>query len=598
MTEKRNLALFLILILVLTIGTLIIVRYSKNPILTPLHRLNVSINALQTPKIFSSSIYGINNKSIQKLIIKTRLRFITQIKLEIQGVIFIENSDTYSFSFLAKKSAFLIIDNNAIKKDIGIYLCEGVHKIKIEFYPSRTGSHLDLLWKNNKNKKWQKVPADILFSSRAYAHSFNELKKLQNNAKRKKKLQKIGYMMVIPSSIFLVSLLIFFFKTKFSHTLYVKKDTENVKQILKKTKQSSLKRIVEIDITKGFAGLLMIIAHIDGNHVFHFGTFGAALFFLCSGMNTILFMEKNKSMKNKYFYHILFVIILFVGGYTQLVIQIGRLSPLIPGFLQFSALSILLVFLLFKLIKKTIYIGYLFPIPFILHLCFQYNYLHFLNINSIWRGFFIGSGAFSLFPWSGYFLYGIFLLELWKKKNRLFIALIITAMLSILFIFILKIPIIKFHMSLSYIFLSLFALTFIFSFVKFIKPIIKIKFFKILKDLIALTGRNSLMLVYVHYLAIFFLKPTYVSIQPMINLIFQSIIAFILTALFLTIYEQIKNNYTLFIPSLITIIIISILRYFNLFHQTSNLRIADMLIGILFAFLYVQFRGILRKFWI
>ena len=367
--------------------------------------------------------------------------------------------------------------------------------------------------------------------------------------------------------------------------------------------QSPSRRIVEIDITKGTAGFLMIMAHIAGKGMLPFGTFGAVLFFFCSGMNTVLFMGKFKGLKGANFYHIFFVLLLFFGGYTQIKIAHPSKTAFIPEFLQFSALAVLLVFLLAKLFKNPLHIGYLFPLPFLFHTCFQAGLFPFLHTNAAWRYFLLGPGGFSLFPWAGYFLYGILLLHIKDKKNSPLVVILSTGSLAAVFIFLLKMPIEKFSMSLSYIFLSLFTVSCLFFFFKFTWSRVRGKtgFLQAIQSYTAVVGRNSLMFVYLHYFASHYLRINTVSIPlpPTAELLLHTFVYFAITLFFLVVYEKIKGHHDLVIPTVTAGVSIALLRYSGSFGPKMDLRLVDILIGVIFAFIYVQlrelFRNLLRK---
>lgn len=360
------------------------------------------------------------------------------------------------------------------------------------------------------------------------------------------------------------------------------------------------KRIVEIDITKSMAGFLMIMAHIAGKGMLPFGTFGAVLFFFCSGMNTILFMGKIKGMRGADFYHMLFVVLLFFGGYTQIKIAHPLKTTFIPEFLQFSALAVLFTFLLAKLFKNPLHTGYLFPLPFVLYLCFQAGYLPFFESDAAWRFFLFGPGGFALFPWAGYFLYGVLLLHLRDKKHIPAAAMLCTGLLAFITIFLLRIPIDKFHMSLSYIFLALFVVTCLFFFFKFawFRGRAKAGFLKTMQIHAASVGRNSLMFVYVHYFVLRYLRigDLFHPLPLPVVLVLQSVVYFLMTLFFLEVYEKIKGHHDLFVPAVLVTVFIALLRYSGSLASKVDLRMVDLLLGVLFAFLYVQLREILRIF--
>ncbi len=172
-------------------------------------------------------------------------------------------------------------------------------------------------------------------------------------------------------------------------------------------------RIQEIDIAKGLACLLMIAAHIMPRKVLPFGTFAAPLFFACSGMNTILLIEKTKGNRCYDLFHLVFPLLLFFGGSTQVVIVHGGRLRVIPEFLQCIALSLLLIFALSKSFKDPRRCGMLFPVPFLIK--GLQSWLLPGSFSGLSLEFIIG-GNFSMFPWLGFFLFGIFLLGLQRSS--------------------------------------------------------------------------------------------------------------------------------------------------------------------------------------
>lgn len=562
----------------------------------PLHRLSIFLTVKEKTDIYQASTYGLTNRRIKEVIGRIRKKSLIPARLTIKGMLLIEKPEVYTFYLSPRQAANLYIDNRLIpgnsilkrkeNKSNEMYLGQGLHAFTIEFFPAGPRFFFNFLWKPGKNKDWETVPAEILFSLDARHSSFALLKKLCTKAQIARKLRTAGYMLTGLSIIFLLFFWGFRYRQKFS-PLWEGKET-----------QSTSRRIVEIDITKGMAGFLMIMAHIAGRGLLPFGSFGAALFFFCSGMNTILFINKVKGKRGVNFYHILFVILLFFGGYTQIKIAHPLKTSFIPEFLQFSALAILFVFLMAKLFKNPLFTGYLFPLPFLLHLCYQAGYFPFLSANAAWRYFLFGPGGFSLFPWAGYFFYGILLLHIRDKKNGPISVILSTGLLAVISIFLSRMPIHKFHMSLSYIFLSLFVASCLFFFFKFTWSRVREKaaFIKSIQSHLAVVGRNSLMFVYIHYFAIHYLKLGRVSLPLPLHvvLLLQTIVYFVMTLFFLMVYEKVKGRRDLFIPTLLVTAFIALLRYSGLLSTKLDLRLVDILIGVLFAFLYVQLREILR----
>ena len=79
-------------------------------------------------------------------------------------------------------------------------------------------------------------------------------------------------------------------------------------------------RLREVDIAKGMACLLMIVAHEAAGSILQNGTFSAPLFFAFSGMNTVLLAEKTRTSRAYDVFHVLFPVILFLGGTIQVAV--------------------------------------------------------------------------------------------------------------------------------------------------------------------------------------------------------------------------------------------------------------------------------------
>ena len=146
----------------------------------------------------------------------------------------------------------------------------------------------------------------------------------------------------------------------------------------------------------------MVLGHSPGgNTLLPFGTVGAALFFFCSGMNTIISLERSRGHRGLVAFNLFFILLLFFGGYFQIVIVHPQLNKIIAEFFQLIALGMLLILVLFKIIKSTRVIGYLFFLPFLIHLGFTYGLLNLENINPAWGQFFFRRARFYPFPLGG-----------------------------------------------------------------------------------------------------------------------------------------------------------------------------------------------------
>ena len=348
-------------------------------------------------------------------------------------------------------------------------------------------------------------------------------------------------------------------------------------------------RIQEIDIAKGLACLLMIAAHFPSGRILSFGTFAAPLFFACSGMNTVLLIENTKGSRCYDLLHLVFPLLLFYGGSTQIVIAQGGRLWVAPAFLQCIALSLLLIFALSKSFKDPRHCGMLFPVPFLV------KGLQSWLVPGSFKGLhleFIIGGGFSLFPWLGFFLFGIFLL--WLKRRSLPWLAAAIAFAFILSFVAAGVPLNKFHMSLSYILLAFTAVTLAFFLAYGIARGADRGVFRFMAELFALPGRNALMFLYLHYFVMSFF--TSVNLFPSLHLylVLESLYLFSACWVLLLIYERVKYDTRLLPPTLSLFLALGALRWGGLLKaQGGRLNVADLVLGILFAFVYVQLR---RKF--
>lgn len=575
-------------------GISLIVYNSKKSFSSYLNRLPVEV-VLKNGKKVLTYTEGIASNTIKNIKRSFKGKSVKPVALKIYGKLFVEDSDIFFWKISYTEPVSFYINENLVAKPSSflkngkIFLRKGLHDFKLELsLPYKRDLKIELLWKNSLKDKWKVIRTGDLFSASAQRYSFKQLIAIQKKIKIEKKIK-------ILLNYFFIILFLFTFSTyirrKFSD-IQIEQKQIKIESGNKKYKQNVSSRIVGIDITKGFAAFLMIAAHCAGaNTLLPFGNFGAALFFFCSGMNTILFLERTKKFKGVLFYQLFFVLLLFFGGYTQIVIAHPDVKGFIPAFLQFNALGILLIFTLFKICKYYRFVGYLFFLPFLFHFGYKLGLLPFINTNTNWTLFLFGKTGFPLFPWAGYLLYGVLVLYLHKKSKGLPVLLTITGISSIFSILVLKIPVHRYNMSLSYILLGLFVLAFLFYIFNRVYLKVQSGFIMSIQDNIAMVGRNSLMFVYVHYCILRYLLPRVPDFSSFIELLFQALISFVFCIFFIFIYEKIKHDYSLFFPAIVITFFLFVSRYALLFAEDIELIIIDMIIGIIFAFLYVQLRG-------
>lgn len=343
-------------------------------------------------------------------------------------------------------------------------------------------------------------------------------------------------------------------------------------------------RIQEIDIAKGLACLLMIAAHVASGKVLPFGTFAAPLFFACSGMNTILLIEKTKGNKCYDLFHMVFPLLLFFGGSTQIVIAHGGCWRILPEFLQCIGLSLLVIFALSKLFKDPRRCGMLFAVPFLVK-----GLQSGLRLDSCqgMRLQFVFSGGFTLFPWLGFFLFGVFLL--WLKQSRLPWLLAVLSSAFILSFAVAGVRLQKFRMSFSYFLLALAAIALSFLLASLVARRTG-SFFRGLAGFFALPGRNALMFLYLHYFVLrYFASVNFFPVFPL-YLGFEILYLYFACWVLLLVYEKVKYEGDLLLPALSLLLVLGALRWGGMLKSPGASLIADLAIGILFAFSYVLLR--------
>lgn len=557
-------------------------------------RLRVLFKEKESGRERTTFIRGIESRKVKRLIKRIQEHGVFPGQIRISGVLLADESGLYSFALAANRSARLVIDgeqagrasvfNRHEERVFHIELEKGAKPFTLEYFPAGRDPYVGILWKRPQENDFHSIPPYRLFSPAETGGNIDRIYHLQSETKRLIFLKNTGFISSA-AALALFMVLLFVWGREKRASVSPSKDVPF---------SSAAGRLTEIDKTKGFAGYLMILAHISSRGLLPFGTFGAALFFLCSGMNTILFLDRTRQKKYYNYYHLFFGILLFIGGYTQIVIAHPGNARFMPEFLQVSALSILLIFGLSKCFKNMYYAGFLFPVPYLLHFLFLEGIIRLPGKAGAVTSFFFGTGAFPLFPWAGFFLYGVFLLHMHKKKGALPVLTALTGMLSGIFIFVSHIPVEKWGMSFSYVSLSLFAGTLLFS-VFYLMTVKKFgRYFKTMNAALEVVGRNSLMFVYVHYLAVDIIKPKGLMGYPFLDLLVSALLAFLFSAFIVFYYERSKNDDALFIPVWMAFILLLAARYGHFLSPAADVRWIDIFIGVLFAFLYVKLRRKLR----
>ena len=351
---------------------------------------------------------------------------------------------------------------------------------------------------------------------------------------------------------------------------------------------SSSGRIVEIDIAKGMACLLMIAAHFISVKLLPFGTFAAPLFFACSGMNTILLLAKTRENRRYDLFHVFFPLLLFFGGSTQIVIAKGGHLRIEPGFLQCIALAVLVLFLLSRLFRDPLAVGHLFPLPFLIQQLLPLSFPR--SFHGTPLAFLFGNG-FVLFPWLGFFLFGVFILRL--KRGLLFpLALLLGAGAAMALGLEGNRPG-KFWMSPAYMLLSLLAVSLFIVLARWIAKHAGCAFFRGLAGFFVLPGRNALMFLFLHYFVLRYFVSVDFFPHYSLYLIFTTLYLFYACWVLLLLYEKVKHETSLLFPAFSLMLALGTLRWLVGLKPRGAPPMVDLAIGILFAFLYVLLR---RKF--
>lgn len=344
-------------------------------------------------------------------------------------------------------------------------------------------------------------------------------------------------------------------------------------------------RRVEIDIAKGLACLLMIAAHSISVKLLPFGTFAAPLFFACSGMNTILLLAKTRSDRRYDLFHLLFPLLLFFGGSTQIVIMHGGVLRVAPEFLQCIALSLLALFLLSRAFRNPLHVGFLFPVPFLAQQLLRL--IPPLALRGTPWEYLFGTG-FALLPWLGFFLFGAFLLDRGRQLSFRLPGMLAVAFAASHVLAGMKLE--KFWMSLPYVFLALLAVSLAYLASHWLVHRAGRAPGKVLAGALALPGRNALMFLYLHYLALHsFASGDFLhSLWPAI--LFETLYLFLICWVMLLVYERVRHEAALLPPVLGLLLVLGTLRWAGLLSSRVDLRLVDIVVGVLFAFVYVLLR--------
>ena len=157
-----------------------------------------------------------------------------------------------------------------------------------------------------------------IFSPSAISIPAEKLKTIKNRIQLKNYLKNLGIILLILLFISLIVKVIFIISnTNASGNIFIRIDRNQSGNF------SESIRFREVDLAKGFAGFLMIAAHIDGGRLFYFGMFGAVLFIVSAGSNA-MFMSLWMNYYMKLTVSSLFYVIqIYCDGSRQYIILHG-----------------------------------------------------------------------------------------------------------------------------------------------------------------------------------------------------------------------------------------------------------------------------------
>lgn len=347
-------------------------------------------------------------------------------------------------------------------------------------------------------------------------------------------------------------------------------------------------RDYSLDYIKGFACIFMILIHaitlvtvgksgvggIFGILAFFGGT-APVLFFAVSGITSSVFQVKKsiKAIIPAYF-------VFGVMGVSYIAIWRANVyKGSLCDILQMMAMAVIIIVLIEKNIK-TNKIFYLFASIAV----FLIHYFITSKIPAFpLRDFLFAPAVFPIFPWISMVFFGIFLYRIDKKWNLLIGTSVFV--ISILASMVTKVDFSnKFNMSIGYFCVSIFVMSTVF----FISRTIK---FKRLNNPILYFGKNSLLFLYVHLLAI-------KIFAPFTNNVLLRWIAILILTYFLMLGIQFINRYIekVFCNIIIWVLIMAAVILIPLLIVNVNfIFYLEMIIGILFSVNYHKLSVIIEK---
>ncbi|SHE80692.1 hypothetical protein SAMN02746089_00813 [Caldanaerobius fijiensis DSM 17918] len=241
-----------------------------------------------------------------------------------------------------------------------------------------------------------------------------------------------------------------------------------------------------LDFLKGVACLMMILAHApvqippSWGLCFFIANMAPAVFFPITGITT-LYQIKKRNLKVLFCFYAIFFVLGF--SYNALWHTFYFTRDLVSDILQIVAIAVLIIAVFEKAGFKDY--SYMFLVPLLLHLLLTNT----VTSNFFLREFIMPPGVFTLLPWLGFFLYGVYM-----YKHSLLANIINTIILLLLLILYNGkfFSSDKWNMDASYFFASLFLFSMLFIVTRGLK--------NVEVPIINYFGRNSLMFLYTHIL--------------------------------------------------------------------------------------------------
>lgn len=347
-------------------------------------------------------------------------------------------------------------------------------------------------------------------------------------------------------------------------------------------------RDYSLDCIKGTACVFMILIHaitlvtvgksavggVFGLLAFFGGT-APVLFFSVSGITSSVFQAK-KSIKVIIPAYLIFGLL----GVSYIGIWRANIySSTLCDILQMMAMAVIIIVLIEKSIKPSKIFYLVASIAVFLIHYFITSKMPTFPV----KDFLFAPAVFPIFPWISMVFFGIFLYRIDKKLNLLigsstFAAFILASMVT-------KVDFSnKFNMSAGYFGVSIFIMSIVFYISRTIK-------FKNLNNPILYFGKNSLLFLYAHLLAI-------KVFAPFTNSVLLRWLVVLILSYFLMLGIQFVNRYIekAFCNIIIWILMIVAVVLIPLFIRNANLIFSlEMLIGILFSVNYHKLSGIIEK---